>query len=80
MKDGAQAIMTALAHVGAAKNHALKVKGGIKDRADQYSESVAEASKRLATTEGDALSDGYNVKAKLGMTRYRGLLDQIKNS
>jgi hypothetical protein len=80
MKDGMKALITTMAHVRAQKDHAMKVKSVIQDRAGQYAESVKEQSKRLDVSFGDALAPGYDSEKRLRLTRERGMLEGIQNN
>lgn len=79
MRDGMKALITTMAHVKTQRDHALKVKSVIKERAGQYAESVREQSKRLDVDIGDALAPDYDAENRLKLTRERGLLENILN-
>ena len=77
MKDGMKALTTAMAHVTVQQEHAKKVKGLLKDRANQYAEVVIRETKRLDVPLGDALAPGYDADKRLKFTREKGILDNI---
>lgn len=77
MKDGMRALTTAMAHVQAHRDHALKVKDAIKGRAIQYSGWVLDATKRLDADPVEVLSENYDTGKRQKLVHDRGILENI---